>query len=201
MWVTCRDLQHQDLEWRQYCGSSVGEPLLMQLPLTHTSAVAGQGGITAPGSIAATPVETPVDIEEGLSTEIPLVYFYGHSNADANPHLYKYLVERMAAVLDRRTQQNAKAGCLSLCSDADLYVSVWTFGDASSVLQVRADGMVINTMGWVDGLGYELLLHAIQALKAGVVLVVGQDRLHSQLRNTLRSVSLALTSAHLERCT
>lgn len=53
-------------------------------------------------------------------------------------------------------------------------------------LQVRADGMVINTMGWVEGLGYELLLHSIKALKADVVLVVGQDRLHSQLRNDLR---------------
>lgn len=48
--------------------------------------------------------------------------------------------------------------------------------------------MLVNTMGWVDGLGYELLLHSIQALKADVVLVVGQDRLHSQLRNELRSV-------------
>lgn len=52
--------------------------------------------------------------------------------------------------------------------------------------QVRADGMVVNTMGWVDNLGYDLLLHSIQALKADVVIVVGQDRLHSQLRNELR---------------
>ena len=53
--------------------------------------------------------------------------------------------------------------------------------------QVRADGMVINTMGWVDNLGYDLLLHSIKALKADVVIVVGQDRLHSQLRSELRS--------------
>ena len=31
--------------------------------------------------------------------------------------------------------------------------------------QVAASGMVINTLGWVDGLGYELLLHSIRALK------------------------------------
>ena len=46
--------------------------------------------------------------------------------------------------------------------------------------------MVVNTMGWVDGLGYELLLHAIAALRADVVLVVGQDRLYSQLSSELR---------------
>ena len=27
--------------------------------------------------------------------------------------------------------------------------------------------MVINTMGWVEGLGYDLLLHSIQTLKVG----------------------------------
>lgn len=48
--------------------------------------------------------------------------------------------------------------------------------------------MVINTMGWVDGLGYELLLHAVAALRADVVLVVGQDRLYSQLSSELRCV-------------
>ena len=48
--------------------------------------------------------------------------------------------------------------------------------------------MVVNTMGWVDGLGYELLLHAIVALRADVVLVVGQDRLYSQLSSELRCV-------------
>ena len=25
--------------------------------------------------------------------------------------------------------------------------------------------MVINTMGWIEGLGYDLLLHSIQTLK------------------------------------
>ena len=42
--------------------------------------------------------------------------------------------------------------------------------------------MVINTMGWVEGLGFELLMHAIQAMQADVVLVVGQDRLFQQLQ-------------------
>lgn len=120
----------------------------------------GQGGITAPATICATPVEGPIDIEEGLPTDIPLVYYYGHTTPETNPDLYRYLVERLASLMDRRTQQNAK---------------------------VRADGMIINTMGWAEGLGYQLLLHSIETLKADVVLVVGQDRLHSQLRNQLRS--------------
>ncbi|PKH98595.1 hypothetical protein CRG98_049703 [Punica granatum] len=38
----------------------------------------GQGFITIPGSIAATPIELPIDPVEGVPLEMPLVYFYGH---------------------------------------------------------------------------------------------------------------------------
>ena len=71
--------------------------------------------------------------------------------------------------------------------------------------EVRAAGMVINTMGWVDVLGYELLLHSIATLRADVVLVVGQDRLYSQLSSELRcgrisAPLLALPCVHLSSC-
>lgn len=39
----------------------------------------GQGSITIPGCIAATPIEMPIDPVEGIPLEIPLVYFYGHT--------------------------------------------------------------------------------------------------------------------------
>lgn len=56
-----------------------------------------------PGAIAATPVEAPIDVEEGtLPADVPLVYYYGHSSPSESPELYTYLVERLAAVLERR---------------------------------------------------------------------------------------------------
>lgn len=39
----------------------------------------GQGSITIPGCIAATPIEMPIDPVEGIPLEIPLVYFFGHT--------------------------------------------------------------------------------------------------------------------------
>ncbi|KAM0932460.1 putative polyribonucleotide 5'-hydroxyl-kinase Clp1, P-loop domain, clp1 beta-sandwich [Dioscorea sansibarensis] len=36
----------------------------------------GQGSVTIPGCIAATPVEMPIDAVEGISLEMPIVYFY-----------------------------------------------------------------------------------------------------------------------------
>lgn len=38
----------------------------------------GQGSITIPGCIAATPIEMPIDPVEGIPLEMPLVYFHGH---------------------------------------------------------------------------------------------------------------------------
>lgn len=52
---------------------------------------------------------------------------------------------------------------------------------------LRTPGMVINTMGWIEDLGYELLLHAVQTLAADVVVVLEQDRLHSQLSAALQA--------------
>lgn len=39
----------------------------------------GQGSITIPGCIAATPIELPIDPVEGIPLDMPLVYFHGHT--------------------------------------------------------------------------------------------------------------------------
>lgn len=40
----------------------------------------GQGAITIPGCISATPIEMPIDPIEGIPLEMPIVYFYGHAS-------------------------------------------------------------------------------------------------------------------------
>ncbi|KAJ8419564.1 hypothetical protein Cgig2_017992 [Carnegiea gigantea] len=96
----------------------------------------GQGSITVPGCIAATPIEMPIDPVEGIPLEMPLVYFYGHITPSQlfcglcsnNIELYKVLVKELAQTLERQFAGNAES---------------------------RAAGMVINTMGWIEGVGYE----------------------------------------------
>jgi polyribonucleotide 5'-hydroxyl-kinase len=41
--------------------------------------------------------------------------------------------------------------------------------------------MVINTCGWIDGEGYELLLASIDKTEADFVLVIDNERLYSDL--------------------
>ncbi|KAJ7538449.1 hypothetical protein O6H91_11G048600 [Diphasiastrum complanatum] len=120
----------------------------------------GQGSITIPGTIAATPIEMPIDPVEGIPLDVPLVYFYGHTTPGVNTDLYKALVKELAKTLDMQLSTHADA---------------------------RAAGVVINTMGWVEGVGYELLLHSIDAFNAKVVLVLGQEKLYSMLHDVLKA--------------
>jgi len=119
----------------------------------------GQGSITIPGSVSAAVLEAPVDIEEGIPLEAPLVFYYGDISPSDNPQLYRHLVEQLAVVLAKRAELDPRA---------------------------NAAGHIINTMGWVEGLGLELLLHTVRTFEADVVCVVGQDRLYAQLTQLLR---------------
>jgi polyribonucleotide 5'-hydroxyl-kinase len=114
----------------------------------------GQGSITVPGCIAAAALEAPLDLEEDSQVDAPLVFYYGHTSPSENASLYRHMVERLAAVLEARATL-----------DAD----------------VAAAGMIINSMGWIEDLGYDLLIHSAHMLKVDVILVVGSDRLASQL--------------------
>ncbi|CAF2275608.1 BnaA04g11670D [Brassica napus] len=108
----------------------------------------GQSSITIPGTIAATSVEMPVDPVEGLPLHKALVHYFGHNTATNNVRLYKYLVEELARELEEEFAINAES---------------------------RRSGMVIDTMGWTSGLGYQLLLHAIRIFNASLVIVLGQE--------------------------
>ena len=105
------------------------------------------------------PVEVPADPEEGFPCEVPLVFYYGALTPSDNPDLYRAQLRSLAKVLDSREAVSQQAA---------------------------AAGRVINTLGWVDGLGYELLKAAIAEMKADVVVVMEQDRLYNQLSNELR---------------
>lgn len=94
--------------------------------------------MTAPGTMSAVPIQLPVTVEDGYPLDIPLVYFFGHITPTDNSTYYKFLVERMATILNKRSKMHSK---------------------------LRHSGMIINTMGWIKNFGYTLILHAIKYLK------------------------------------
>jgi len=114
----------------------------------------GQGQITVPGALAATPVTRPIGIEDGYPVSMPLVFYYGRTDLGSNGALFTTLVQRMADVLSEQCEMDPEA---------------------------LTAGQIINTCGWVDGEGYDLLVKAIEALRVDIVLVLGDERLSSML--------------------
>lgn len=124
----------------------------------------GQGSVTVPGCIAATSIEAPIDVEDGPPVDAPLVYYCGLTSPSENSNLYRHLVERMAAVLEARATSDSNS----------------------------AAGMFMNSMGWIEDLGYELLVHSAKALHVDVILVLSSDRLASQLSNEFKGENIEI---------
>ncbi|KYQ89926.1 hypothetical protein DLAC_08495 [Tieghemostelium lacteum] len=120
----------------------------------------GQGSITLPGTICASLIDKPIDIEEGLSNSVPFVLYYGHTSLDVNPSLFKAMIASLASNVERRLETSEIA---------------------------RASGFIVNTCGWIDGLGYQILLDSIQTLKANIIVVMDNEKLYSDLANQFSS--------------
>lgn len=87
---------------------------------------AGQGGITVPGCLAATAVEAPIDVEEGLTSDAPLVYYLGAMAGQDVPALYRHGVECLAGMLAKREEASVAQG-LKVCH---VVLCVWLKGPA-----------------------------------------------------------------------
>jgi len=145
-----------------YAARQAWSPLFIDLDL-------GQNAISVPGTISAAPIDHPINpFEEGahVNSEMPLSYFFGDVTVTENSkEHYKFLVEKVAEMMEARNSKNDHA---------------------------RHSGCIVNTMGWIEGLGLELILHAVKSLKVDTVLCLGQERLFQTLsRQFAKDAALA----------
>lgn len=120
----------------------------------------GQGTISVPGTLCSLLIERPASIEEGFSQLAPLVVHFGHKGPDFNNELYKICCSTLADITSERLKEDKRT---------------------------MASGVVINTCGWVKGQGYQHVLHAAKAFKAGIILVLDQERLYNELLRDVES--------------
>uniref|UniRef100_A0A6U0IA75 Protein CLP1 homolog n=1 Tax=Minutocellus polymorphus TaxID=265543 RepID=A0A6U0IA75_9STRA len=135
-----------------------------------------QNMLSVPGTIGAAPMKAAsVDVSSHTSLDYsiacatsPLVYWYGSTDISTNPALYKALLDKLGANIDARME-----------------------GDVDA----KADGFVLNTSGILEGASYKCLLHAIDALRINIILVIGDDRLYSMLTNHMKRRVAAISSS------
>lgn len=126
----------------------------------------GQNDIGPPGVVGAATVDVDsISVEEGLSSSGALVYFYGHPTPSEAPELYEKCIDRLIASVHARFEVDPAS---------------------------KASGCIVDTCGWVEGLGYKLTLSIIKKLNADVVLVMGQDRLLNDLKRDLQQTKTSV---------
>uniref|UniRef100_A0A7S3D2M0 Protein CLP1 homolog n=1 Tax=Palpitomonas bilix TaxID=652834 RepID=A0A7S3D2M0_9EUKA len=125
----------------------------------------GQGQVSLPTSVAATVVDSPLDLYHGFSMSAPLVFSAGSTSPSESVERYRNAVERLAQVVNGR---------LHLDNDA------------------RVGGLIVNTCGWIEDLGFTLLKEAAKEFDVDRIMVLGSDKLESMLKSSL--------AADLPRC-
>ncbi|KAI8381040.1 Pre-mRNA cleavage complex II protein Clp1-domain-containing protein [Radiomyces spectabilis] len=139
----------------------------------YVSLDTSEGSITMPGTVTATTMNNIIDVEEGFgssattaasmgSTTMPLAYYYGYENPSESVKLYKLVVSRLAHSVKCRIAADEES---------------------------RTSGLIIDTAGLIDQVGYELIQHAIQEFSVNVVIVLGHERLYSDMTRILKDRS------------
>lgn len=120
----------------------------------------GQSSVAVPGTICATPLnKMGLSVEEGFLRASPLIYSLGYVTPRDHAELYNKLVSVLAGKVNDRLDR-----------DVDL----------------RSAGMIVNTCGYIEDDGYDILLESIKSFAIDIVLVMGHDRLYSSLCNSLK---------------
>jgi polyribonucleotide 5'-hydroxyl-kinase len=151
------------------CGQTdVGKTTLCRLLLNYSVRMGrkplfvdldiGQGSISIPGSMGITEVEHLSDVVYGLSDVVPMVFHFGHTSPSQNERLYRVLSAQLAKVYEERCRASAIN---------------------------KYSGCIINTCGWVDGLGYKILEYACLAFDVSLVLVIDNERLLNDIKKNL----------------
>lgn len=126
----------------------------------------GQGALSMPGTVGVIPLDTScLNVDEFYASSTPLVYYYGSPSPDSNYPYYIELIQSLAEHINTRFSLDPKA---------------------------KASGLILNTCGWIEKLGYKILLQAIEAFAIDVVLIMGHDKLYSTLSEDTKGSGAAI---------
>lgn len=143
-----------------------------------------EGMLSLPGTLTATSFSTIMDVEEGFGSsptsgpspvpvKLPLVYYYGLESPEGNEKLYRTLVSRMAlAVSSRLSEEDAN----------------------------RTSGCIIDTSGFISQTtGYDLIQHIVAEFSVDVLVVLGSERLYSDMVRRFEDRQGAVTVVKLAK--
>lgn len=122
--------------------------------------------LTVPGTLSAcTMDQEAISLETYATTSLPISQqqqaqpvVLWHGGVQLSADLFQAQVTALGRKIDQRLTQDDWA---------------------------RSSGLIVNTNGSIQDEGFNLLLHAVKALRISVVLVLGHDRLYSMMKSAV----------------
>lgn len=65
-------------------------------------------------------------------------------------------------------------------------------------VDANSSGIIVNTSGWIDGPGFDILLHCIKEFGIDVILVMNNDKLYSTLTNSFNEMGSSNNSNNIK---
>ena len=129
--------------------------------------------ISVPGTLSACVMDQDnISIESYATTGLPVSQqqqhaqplVLWHGGIQLSPDLFQAQVFAMGHKIDQRLKHDDSA---------------------------RSSGIIVNTNGWIQNEGFDLLLRTVTALRINIVLVMGHDRLYSMMKNSISNTDAA----------
>ncbi|KAI9208130.1 Pre-mRNA cleavage complex II protein Clp1-domain-containing protein [Polychytrium aggregatum] len=121
-----------------------------------------EGTVAVPGALSTIAIARMIDAEDDfgasptITNSTPYVLYYGQTSPTEKPIWYKTLLSNLAAVVSKKTEIDP---------------------------EVRSSGIIIDSPSqFVESGGRDLLMHTITEFKVNVILVIGHERMYSDLK-------------------
>lgn len=118
----------------------------------------GQSSLSITGTFGVLPVNGPTDENGNFDENTLSVYYFGYKSPSHHMLLYKLLLEKLGSAMKVRLRNGSN--------------------DLSS-------GVIIDTCGWVDGGGYNLILKIIESFNVNIIFVIGKKPVYYKLMNDI----------------
>ncbi|MCJ1382280.1 Cleavage polyadenylation factor subunit clp1 [Xylographa soralifera] len=126
-----------------------------------------EGLLSVPGTLSTIVLDSVIDVEQGwgsspmngpshVPVKLPLVYYYGIEDPEAQGELYKPIVTRLALSVMSRLEEDKEA---------------------------KHSGCIIDTSGSISSgkAAYDIIRHIVAEFSVNVLIVLGSERLYSDM--------------------
>ncbi|KAK6524457.1 Cleavage polyadenylation factor subunit clp1 [Arthrobotrys megalospora] len=145
-------------------------------PMVINLDTAGEGVLSAPGTLSAASFGSVMDVEDGFGSspmsapsaipvKLPLVYYYGLEMPESGVKRYKRLISRMAVAVNSRLEED---------------------------IETKNTGLIIDTPSFDNQTNGDLISYIVAEFSVTAIAVLGSERLYNTMLKSFSSSSVSV---------